>query len=49
MANIEIKAIEYPEEKVLNLDDLTQNGLIDLKEKALNFIEEIELLISQTE
>ena len=45
MTTILIKAVEYPDEKVLELDDLTQEGLREAKSQAEDFIKEIEWLI----
>ena len=49
MSTILIKAIEYPTEKVINLTDLTKNGLISLREELEQFKEVLDDMIERKE
>ena len=41
MSIIKVKAVKYPKEEVIELDELTIIGLMNLKNDAEKFIEEI--------
>ena len=42
MSAIYLKAVEYPKVKVLELEELTHLGLVDLKKQAEELIDTIE-------
>lgn len=47
MSAIWLKAVEYPEEKVIELEQLTHLGLVDLKQQAEELIDTIEEMLTK--